>query len=136
MYNKNMEDKTILELAEELGIEKKTVENKLYALRKSGTSLGTLKGNTRYFSVSEQEQIKSLFTKNKSSNKGSKQVGLDSENRYLKERIATLERLLEQEQILRKTELEENKQLRIDYIAAKDELDEENHKSFWKKLFG
>lgn len=56
-----MNKKTILEFAEEIGVSKKQVENKLAKLKKQGTYLGTLEGGKRYLNVEEQNELKPLF---------------------------------------------------------------------------
>lgn len=56
-----MTEKTILEFAEDIGVTKKQVENKLAKLKKEGTYLGTLKGGKRYLLGSDQKVLKALL---------------------------------------------------------------------------
>ena len=124
-----MTEKTILEFANDSGISKKKVENVIAKLKKQGTILGTLKGGKRYLSKADQDRLEnSIFSNLKSPKNDTNKAPEDEEKRYLKERIITLERLLENQQILTKQALDDKTQLQL-------ELTENKSKSFWKRLF-
>ena len=124
-----MTAKTILEFANDSGISKKKVENVIAKLKKQGTILGTLKGGKRYLSKADQDRLEnSIFSNLKSPKNDTNKAPEDEEKRYLKERIITLERLLENQQILTKQALDDKTQLQL-------ELTENKSKSFWKRLF-
>lgn len=124
-----MTEKTILEFANDSGVSKKKVENLIARLKKKGTYLGTFKGGKRYLSEVDQNTIhKLIFNEKEAPKKTSDKAQEDEEKRYLKERIITLERLLENQQILTKQALDDITQLQL-------ELTENKNKSFWKRLF-
>lgn len=124
-----MTEKTILEFANDSGILKKKVENVIAKSKKQGTILGTIKGGKRYLSKTDQDTLKKLiFSDVKSTKKDTNKVPEDEEKRYLKDRIITLERLLENQQILTKQALDDKRQLQL-------ELTENQSKSFWKRFF-
>lgn len=142
-----MTEKTILEFAEDIGVTKKQVENKLAKLKKEGTYLGTLKGGKRYLSGSEQEVLKAFLLKGKELTKKKAPKGTckapKNENsqipyleyEFLKEQhendlkqIENLTNLLDQQQKLTAGILSEKNQLQL-------ELSEEKNKSWWAKIF-
>ena len=91
--------KTIKELADELGISKKYLQNKIsYEKKKQKLSIGNWKKisgkNTIVLSQKEQTLIKSWL--DKADSPGDKQE--DKEKSYLKERIFVLEKFLDKEQ--------------------------------------
>lgn len=150
-----MNKKTILEFAEEIGVSKKQVENKLAKLKKQGTYLGTLEGGKRYLNLEEQNELKALFevgcepTKTKvpkstlkSPKGGILGSGLGAENKYYieqlegyKEQVKVLTRLLENQQILTKQAQDQNQNLLLENTEIKKELAEEKSKSWFKRLF-
>lgn len=75
-----MNKKTILEFAEEIGVSKKQVENKLAKLKKQGTYLGTLEGGKRYLNSEEQNELKALFETSFESPKNTFKVPKDENN--------------------------------------------------------
>lgn len=110
-----MTEKTILEFANDSGISKKKVENLIARSKKQGTYLGTLKGGKRYLSEVDQDTIyKLIFSEKEAPKKASDKAQEDEEKRYLKERIITLERLLENQQILTKQALDDKTQLQLE----------------------
>jgi len=142
-----MTEKTILEFAEDIGVTKKQVENKLAKLKKEGTYLGTLKGGKRYLLGSEQKVLKDFLLKGKdvpkkevpkSTYKVPKNENFQMpylEYEFLKEQhendlkqIENLTNLLDQQQKLTAGILSEKNQLQL-------ELSEEKNKGFWSKLF-
>lgn len=142
-----MTEKTILEFAEDIGVTKKQVENKLAKLKKEGTCLGTLKGGKRYLLGSEQEVLKAFILKGKElpENKAPKGTYKAPKNEnfqipyleyeFLKEQhendlkhIENLTNLLDQQQKLTAGILSEKNQLQL-------ELSEEKNKSWWSKIF-
>lgn len=137
-----MSEKTILEFAEEQGVTKKQVENKLAKLKKEGAFLGTLKNGKRYLNSIEQTRLKSLFYKvgeapKTKAPKGAFKVPNKSDNEleiYIKQnkqyekQIENLTRLLENQQKLTAGILSEKNQLKL-------ELDEERKLGFWSRLF-
>lgn len=150
-----MNKKTILEFAEEIGISKKQVENKLAKLKKQGTYLGTLEGGKRYLNLEEQNELKALFNvtceppKNKATKStfkvpkdGNLGSGLGTENKYYieqlegyKEQVKVLSRLLENQQILTKQAQDQSQNLLLENTEIKEKLAEVEAKSFWSKLF-
>ncbi|OSH16149.1 hypothetical protein MGA447_2753 [Enterococcus faecalis] len=91
--------KTIKELADELGISKKYLQNKIsYEKKKQKLSIGNWKKisgkNTIVLSQKEQALIKSWL--DEADSLGNKQE--DKEKSYLKERIFVLEKFLDKEQ--------------------------------------
>lgn len=150
-----MNKKTILEFAEEIGISKKQVENKLAKLKKQGTYLGTLEGGKRYLNLEEQNELKALFnaTYEPPKNKATKSTfkvpkdenlgsGLGTENKYYieqiegyKEQVKVLSRLLENQQILTKQAQDQSQNLLLENTEIKEKLAEVEAKSFWSKLF-
>lgn len=142
-----MTEKTILEFAEDIGVTKKQVENKLAKLKKEGTYLGTLKGGKRYLLGSDQEVLKILLLKGrgvpkKEASKGTYKAPKNEnfqipylEYEFLKEQhendlkqIENLTNLLDQQQKLTAGILSERNQLEL-------ELSEEKSKSWWAKIF-
>lgn len=142
-----MTEKTILEFAEDIGVTKKQVENKLAKLKKEGTYLGTLKGGKRYLLASDQEVLKILLLKakgvpKKEASKGTYKAPKNEnfqmpylEYEFLKEQhendlkqIENLTNLLDQQQKLTAGILSERNQLEL-------ELSEEKSKSWWAKIF-
>lgn len=142
-----MTEKTILEFAEDIGVTKKKVENKLAKLKKEGTYLGTLKGGKRYLLASDQEVLKILLLKakgvpKKEASKGTYKAPINEnfqipylEYEFLKEQhendlkqIENLTNLLDQQQKLTAGILSERNQLEL-------ELSEEKSKSWWAKIF-
>lgn len=142
-----MTEKTILEFAEDIGVTKKQVENKLAKLKKEGTYLGTLKGGKRYLLGSEQKALEVLLSKGKELPKNEAPKGTykapKNENsqipyleyEFLKEQhendlkqIENLTNLLDQQQKLTAGILSEKNQLQL-------ELSEEKSKGFWLKFF-
>ena len=137
-----MAEKTILEFAEDIGVTKKQVENKLAKLKKEGTYLGTLKGGKRYLLGSDQEVLKALLSKRKEVPKGTYKAPKNEEfqvpyleYKFLKEQhendlkqIENLTNLLDQQQKLTAGILSEKNQLQL-------ELSEEKNKSWWAKIF-
>lgn len=142
-----MTEKTILEFAEDIGVTKKQVENKLAKLKKEGTYLGTLKGGKRYLLASDQEVLKILLLKakgvpKKEASKGTYKASKNEnfqipylEYEFLKEQhendlkqIENLTNLLDQQQKLTAGILSERNQLEL-------ELSEEKSKSWWTKIF-
>lgn len=125
-----MEDKTIKELAEEIGVSKQAIWQKIK--KKSSTDLRQFtskKGNTVYVSVDGQKVIKSMF-KNNSSTKSStdninQNVNIDdNELTFLRDLVHDLQsekkelhRLLDQQQQLT---LQANKQ--IERLEAQERL--------------
>ena len=145
-----MDKITVLELADELGIKKITLENKLYSLKRKGQELGTLENGKRYFSSDEQALLKSMFDEKQSTSKvfESTEKARESTDYFLKH-IETLEKdlqALKESTELEKSELrqllaqsnanlnkalENNKQLQLDY-----EKEKEKPKGFFARLFG
>lgn len=142
-----MTEKTILEFAEDIGVTKKQVENKLAKLKKEGTYLGTLKGGKRYLSGRDQKALEALLLKGKEAPekevpkgtyktpKNEKVQMSYAEYEFLKEQhendlkqIENLTNLLDQQQKLTAGILSEKNQLQL-------ELTEEKNKSFWSKFF-
>lgn len=142
-----MTEKTILEFAEDIGVTKKQVENKLAKLKKEGTYLGTLKGGKRYLLGSEQKVLEPLLLKGKKLPenkvlKGTYKVPKNEnsqipylEYEFLKEQhendlkqIENLTNLLDQQQKLTAGILSEKNQLQL-------ELSEEKSKGFWLRIF-
>jgi hypothetical protein len=142
-----MTEKTILEFAEDIGVTKKQVENKLAKLKKEGTYLGTLKGGKRYLLGRDQEVLEALLLKGKEVPKKevpkgnykapkSEKVQMSyAEYEFLKEQhendlkqIENLTNLLDQQQKLTAGILSEKNQLQLELI-------EEKNKSFWSKFF-
>ena len=146
-----MNKKTILEFAEEIGVSKKQVENKLAKLKKQGTYLGALEGGKRYLNSEEQNTLKALFVlRNKLSEnevpestfKVPKGGGLDTEDKYYieqiegyKEQVKVLTRLLENQQILTKQAQDQSQNLLLENTEIKEKLAEEKSKSWLKRLF-
>lgn len=142
-----MTEKTILEFAEDIGVTKKQVENKLAKLKKEGTYLGTLKGGKRYLLGRDQEVLEALLLKGekapekevpkgtyKAPKNGKVQISY-AEYEFLKEQhendlkqIENLTNLLDQQQKLTAGILSEKNQLQLELI-------EEKNKSFWSKFF-
>lgn len=142
-----MTEKTILEFAEDIGVTKKQVENKLAKLKKGGTYLGTSKGGKRYLLGSDQEVLKALLLKGeevpkKAVPKGAYKAPKNEEFQvshleyeFLKEQhgndlkqIENLTNLLDQQQKLTAGILSEKNQLQL-------ELSEEKSKGFWLRIF-
>ena len=138
-----MTEKTILEFAEDIGVTKKQVENKLAKLKKEGT----LKGGKRYLSGRDQKALEALLLKGKEAPekevpkgtykapKNEKVQMSYAEYEFLKEQhendlkqIENLTNLLDQQQKLTAGILSEKNQLQL-------ELTEEKNKSFWSKFF-
>lgn len=99
--------KTIKELADELGISKKYLQNKIsYEKKKQNLSIGNWKKisgkNTIVLSDKEQTLIKSwlnsLEDKQEDKADGLEDKQEDKEKSYLKERISVLEKFLDKEQ--------------------------------------
>lgn len=150
-----MNKKTILEFAQEIGVSKKKVENKLAKLKKQGTYLGILDGGKRYLNSEDQKTLKSLFEKDfktpenevpkstfevpKDGDLGS---GLGAEDKYYieqiedyKEQVKVLTRLLENQQILTKQAQDQSQTLLLENTEIKEKLSEEKNKGFWEKIF-
>lgn len=150
-----MNKKTILEFAEEIGVSKKQVENKLAKLKKQGTYLGALEGGKRYLNSDEQNTLKALFDLNyrppknevpKSAFKVPKDEFLGSvlgtEDKYYieqiegyKEQVKVLTRLLENQQILTKQAQDQSQNLLLENTQIKEKLSEVENQSFWSRLF-
>jgi len=132
-----MNEKTILEFANDLGISKKKLENELAKLKRKGTLLGTLIGGVRYLNEVEQDTIKEwVFHEKEVPHKvPKKSTELGSEFNFFKnqleekdKQISMLQQALDQQQILTKQALDDKQQLQL-------ELTENQNKNFWKRLF-
>lgn len=137
-----MNEKTILEFAEDLGVTKKQVENKLAKLKKEGIFLGTLKGGKRYLNFDEQKHLRWLIGKRlevpeseppkstfKVPNESVNELKIYIEqNKQYEKQIENLTRLLENQQKLTAGILSEKNQLQL-------ELEEERSLGFWSRLF-
>ncbi|MCL2676288.1 MAG: hypothetical protein FWF42_00020 [Streptococcaceae bacterium] len=153
-----MANKTLLELSREIGIEKRALENKVYYLRRKGTELGTIQDGIRYFSDSEQDQLKSMFIEKQATYQSTyERMNSNDVIQELKDRNALLEKQIENYQIKAHEEsakfvelieqanfnvatananfnkaLEKNEQLQLDY----EELEHQKSKGFFARLFG
>jgi hypothetical protein len=148
-----MANKTLLELARDIGIEKRALENKVYYLKRKGTELGTLIDNVRYFSSDEQEQLKQHFEEKKAQTESSGEStdlvlylkeevnSLKIEKSILKQALEKVRDKSEQEaselrQLIAQSNanlnkaLEKNERLQLDYEELKQ------HKGFFARLFG
>lgn len=142
-----MTEKTILEFAEDIGVTKKQVENKLAKLKKEGIYLGTLKGGKRYLLGSEQKELESLLSRGRELPKNKVPKGTykapKNENsqipyleyEFLKEQhendlkqIENLTNLLDQQQKLTAGILSEKNQLQL-------ELSEGKSRGVWARIF-
>lgn len=137
-----MNEKKILEFAEDLGVTKKQVENKLAKLKKEGIFLGTLKGGKRYLNFDEQKHLMRLLGKGlevpkkeppkstfKAPNESVNELKIYIEqNKQYEKQIENLTRLLENQQKLTAGILSEKNQLQL-------ELEKERNLGFWSRLF-
>ena len=129
--------KTIREFATEFSTDIKQVQNKVAYIRRKNKQFGKLnKSGVREFSPAEIQYLKEVL------NLTEKPTELSSEqNRYLeqiveyKEQIKTLNRLLENQQILTKQAQDQNQNLLLENIKIKKELTKEKNKSWFKRLF-
>ncbi len=129
--------KTIREFATEFSTDIKQVQNKVAYIRRKNKQFGKLnKSGVMEFSTTEIQYLKKIL------NLTEKPTELSSEkNRYLeqiaeyKEQIKTLNRLLENQQILTKQAQDQNHNLLLENVEIKKELSEEKNKGFWQKIF-
>lgn len=129
--------KTIREFATEFSTDIKRVQNKVAYIRRENKQFGKLnKSGVRELSVTEIQYLKEVL------NLAEKPTELSSEqNRYLeqiaeyKEQIKTLNRLLENQQILTKQAQDQNQNLLLENTEIKKELTNEKSKSWFKRLF-
>lgn len=139
-------DKTILNLADELKIPKKKLQNKItYENRKMISKIGHIENidgkETLVFTDKEQDFIKSWYAENDDAltNSDSFQTILKDENSdYLKD---YLNKIVEQNEELKKmilrqsiqiAELEKNQQKMLSFSDER----EEKKQGFWARLFG
>lgn len=133
--------KTIREFATEFSTDIKQVQNKVAYIRRKNKQFGKLnKSGAREFSTTEIQYLKEVL------NLTEKPIELSAElsseqNRYLeqiteyKEQIKTLNRLLENQQVLTKQAQDQNKNLLLENVEIKKELADEKSKSWFKRLF-
>jgi hypothetical protein len=133
--------KTIREFATEFSADIKQVQNKVAYIRRKNKQFGKLnKSGAREFSSAEIQYLKEVL------NLTGKPIELSTElsseqTRYLeqiteyKEQIKTLNRLLENQQVLTKQAQDQNQNLLSENVEIKKELADEKSKSWFKRLF-
>ena len=133
--------KTIREFAPEFSADIKQVQNKVAYIRRKNKQFGKLnKSGAREFSSAEIQYLKEVL------NLTEKPIELSTElsseqTRYLeqiteyKEQIKTLNRLLENQQVLTKQAQDQNQNLLSENVEIKKELADEKSKSWFKRLF-
>lgn len=133
--------KTIREFATEFSTDIKQVQNKVAYIRRKNKQFGKLnKSGVREFSPTEIQYLKEVLNLTEKPTELSTKLSSE-QNRYLeqiaeyKEQIKTLNRLLENQQILTKQAQDQNQNLLLENIEIKKELNEEKNKSFWSKIF-
>lgn len=133
--------KTIRKFATEFSTDIKQVQNKVAYIRRKNKQFGKLnKSGVREFSPTEIQYLKEVLNLTEKPTELSTKLSSE-QNRYLeqiaeyKEQIKTLNRLLENQQILTKQAQDQNQNLLLENIEIKKELNEEKNKSFWSKIF-
>jgi len=121
---------TIREFATEFNLEIKQVQNRISYEKKKGKQLGMLKNGVRMLSDSEIQYLKGVL------NVSENNAELSTEISFYQERIRTLERLLENQQILTKQAQNQSEKLQIEFTEIQTELEEEKRKGFFQRLFG
>lgn len=138
-----MSDPTIADLSKSLNTKKKTIENTLYRLKKSGTELGYIKDGRKYFTSEDQEILIAALPKKSDT----KEQELSEQVAYLKDTIAKLEDSLQEERKKAEIERSEMRQLlaqanaNLNQALDKNEqlqleYNQEKNKGFFAKLFG
>lgn len=138
-----MSDPTIADLSKSLNTKKKTIENTLYRLKKSGTELGYIKDGRKYFTSEDQEILIAALPKKSDT----KEQELSEQVAYLKDTIAKLESNLQEERKKAEIERSEMRQLlaqanaNLNQALDKNEqlqleYNQEKNKGFFAKLFG
>jgi hypothetical protein len=128
-----MKEKTLVEIAVELNIEINRLRNKINYEKRKGNVIGRKREGILYLNNDDIEQLKVLF------DIVEKPVDLNIEFNdefvFLKaqleekdKQISMLQQALDQQQILTKQIIDDNKYLQL-------ELDENVKKGFWKNLF-
>jgi serine phosphatase RsbU (regulator of sigma subunit) len=133
--------KTIREFATEFSTDIKQVQNKVAYIRRKNKQFGKLnKSGVREFSTAEIKYLKEVLNLTEKPTELSTELSSE-QNRYLeqideyKEQIKTLNRLLENQQILTKQAQDQNQNLLLENVEIKKELSEEKNKGFWQKIF-
>ena len=133
--------KTIREFATEFSTDIKQVQNKVAYIRRKNKQFGKLnKLGAREFSPAEIQYLKEVLNLTEKPTELSTELSSE-QNRYLeqiaeyKAQIKTLNRILENQQILTKQAQDQNKNLLLENVEIKKELNEEKNKSFWSKIF-
>ena len=133
--------KTIREFATEFSTDIKQVQNKVDYIRRKNKQFGKLnKLGARELSPAEIQYLKEVLNLTEKPTELSTELSSE-QNRYLeqiaeyKEQIKTLNRLLENQQILTKQAQDQNQNLLLENVEIKKELNEEKNKSFWSKIF-
>lgn len=133
--------KTIREFATEFSTDIKQVQNKVAYIRRKNKQFGKLnKSGVREFSITEIQYLKEVLNLTEKPTELSTELSSE-QNRYLeqideyKEQIKTLNRLLENQQILTKQAQDQNQNLLLENVEIKKELSEEKNKGFWQKIF-
>lgn len=124
-----MKEKTLVEIAVELNIEINKLRNKINYEKRKGNVIGQKKDGVLYLTNDDIELIKNLF------NVVKEPVEFNNDFDFLKaqleekdKQISMLQKALDQQQILTKQAIDDNKYLQL-------ELDENVKKGFWKNLF-
>lgn len=133
--------KTIREFATEFSTDIKQVQNKVAYIRRKNKQFGKLnKSGVRELSATEIQYLKEVLNLTEKPTELSTQLS-GEQNRYLeqideyKEQIKTLNRLLENQQILTKQAQDQNQNLLSENVEIKKELSEEKNKNFFRRLF-
>lgn len=113
------------------------MQNKVAYIRRKNKQFGKLnKTGVREFSITEIQYLKEVLNLAENPAELSRK-----QNRYLeqideyKEQIKTLNRLLENQQILTKQAQDQNQNLLLENTEIKEKLAEEKSKSWFKRLF-
>lgn len=123
--------KTIREFATEFSTDIKQVQNKVAYIRRKNKQFGKLnKLGAREFSTAEIQYLKEVLDLTEKTTELSTELS-GEQNKYLeqiaeyKEQIKTLNRLLENQQILTKQAQDQNQNLLLENVEIKKELNEE-----------
>jgi hypothetical protein len=133
--------KTIREFATEFSTDIKQVQNKVTYIRRKNKQFGKLnKAGVREFSTAEIQYLKEVLNLAEKPAELSTEFS-NGESIYLeqianyKEQIKTLNRLLENQQILTKQAQDQSQNLLLENTEIKEKLAEANSKSFWSRFF-
>lgn len=128
-----MKEKTLVEIAVELNIEINRLRNKINYEKRKGNVIGSKKDGVLYLTDDDVGLIRELF--NLVEEPVELNIEFNNEFYFLKsqleekdKQISMLQKALDQQQILTKQAIDDNKYLQL-------ELDENVKKGFWKNLF-